>query len=129
LAVSSCAAPLQAVSSKTKEAQPEVFVFWGYEPQSPVIKATNLAGLLWQQVLSYVYDNKNFHQRGVNIMALTMSNFQVKTNENRNFSPQGGILLIHAIFGKRWTPRAPSQARFTPAFKTLGIPLKEGVRI
>ena len=51
-------------------------------------------------MLSYVYSNKNFHQRGVNIMTYKMPNFQMKIDENEKFSSMGGALIIPAIFEK-----------------------------
>jgi hypothetical protein len=51
-------------------------------------------------MLSYVLPNKNFHQRGVNIMAFKMPNFQMKFNESGFFSSFAGSLLIPAIFEK-----------------------------
>jgi hypothetical protein len=51
-------------------------------------------------VLSYVYQNKSFHQRGAFIMTLKTGNFQININEDKTFTSMGGALLISGFFRK-----------------------------
>jgi hypothetical protein len=69
---------------------------WSFlKPQAK--KKSNPAGLLREQVLSYVYHNKSFHQRGAFIMGVLVPEKKV-TEQTRKLTKAGkrsGLRFLH----------------------------------
>jgi hypothetical protein len=69
-------------------------------PKPHAKKNKNFAGLLREQVLSYVYTNKNFHQRGTFIMSgknEKINNIEMVEGTS-NTTPQASLHLVNKFF-------------------------------